>query len=56
MDHFFFSLGFSFRNYWYILKVARTAADLDGREQILTKDLSEAVSYVRIRQRYWKNG
>ena len=30
--------------------------DLDGREQILTKDLSEAVSYVRIRQRYWKNG
>ena len=56
MEHIFFSLGISIRMYGKILKVARTAADLDGREQILTKDLSEAVSYVRIRQRYWKNG
>ena len=56
MEHIFFSLGISVRMYGKILKVARTAADLDGREQILTKDLSEAVSYVRIRQRYWKNG
>ena len=52
MEHIFFSLGISVRMYGKILKVARTAADLDGREQILTKDLSEAVSYVRIRQRY----
>ena len=56
MEHIFFSLGISVRMYGMSLKVARTAADLDGREQILTKDLSEAVSYVRIRQRYWKNG
>ena len=56
MEHIFFTLGISIRMYGKILKVARTAADLDGREQILTKDLSEAVSYVRIRQRYWKNG
>ena len=56
MEHIFFSLGISVRMYGKILKVARTAADLDGREHILKKDLSEAVSYVRIRQRYWKNG
>lgn len=56
MEYAFSTLGISVRMYGKILKVARTAADLDGREQILKKDLSEAVSYVRIRQRYWRNG
>ena len=56
MEHIFFSLGISVGCTGRSTKVARTAADLDGREQILQKDLSEAVSYVRIRQRYWKNG
>ena len=35
MEHIFFSLGISVRMYGKILKVARTAADLDGREQKL---------------------
>lgn len=38
-------LGFSARAYNKVLKVARTIADLDGREDILPQDISEAVGY-----------
>ena len=38
-------LGLSARSYTRILKVARTIADLDGRESIRTSDLAEAASY-----------
>ncbi|MBQ2105351.1 MAG: hypothetical protein II253_00400, partial [Lachnospiraceae bacterium] len=36
-----------------ILKIARTTADMDGRMQVEHKDLCEAISYVRVRERYW---
>ena len=38
-------LGLSARAYHRILKVARTVADLEGREQILPQDVSEAIQY-----------
>ena len=38
-------LGLSVRGYDKILKVARTIADLDSREDILTPDVSEAIGY-----------
>jgi magnesium chelatase family protein len=38
-------LGFSARAYDRVLKVARTIADLDGREAIGTPDVSEAIQY-----------
>jgi magnesium chelatase family protein len=38
-------LGFSARAYDRILKVARTIADLDGREAVSLDDVSEAIGY-----------
>ncbi len=37
-----------------ILKVARTAADLDGAEKIEEIHMAEAISYRSIDKRYWK--
>jgi len=41
-------LGLSARAYHRILRVARTLADLDGRERIGTADLTEAIGYRRL--------
>lgn len=38
-------LGMSVRGYDKILKLARTIADLDSREEILPQDVSEAIGY-----------
>lgn len=43
----------SARSYHKILKVARTIADLAGREHISKEDLSEAVFYKTIDRSYW---
>lgn len=45
--------GFSARGFDKLLKVARTAADLDGEEQISRIHLCEAVSYRSFEKKYW---
>lgn len=45
--------GFSVRAYDKILKTARTIADLDGKKQIGTIHLSEAVAYRSFEKKYW---
>lgn len=45
IDHAMGRLGLSVRGYDKILKVARTIADLDSREEILVQDVSEAIGY-----------
>lgn len=51
----FEEMNLSARMYDKILKVARTTADMEGRDEIQHKDLCEAISYVRVRAKYWGN-
>ena len=41
------------RSYHQILRVARTIADLDGREKISEEHLSEALGYRMVDKKYW---
>ncbi len=53
LEQIFGKIGLSARGCHKILRVARTIADLDGKEQISRIHLSEAAGYRDLEERYW---
>lgn len=53
LQYVFEQRNWSARTYYRVLKVARTVADLEGKDQILEKHLIEAIAYRGVEQKYW---
>ena len=54
LEQAFKTMTMSARAYTRILKVARTIADLDGRENIDSMDIAEAIGYRSLDKKLWK--
>lgn len=54
LEQAFKTMNMSARAYTRILKVARTIADLDGRENIIDTDIAEAIGYRNLDKKLWK--
>ena len=54
MESIYQKLELTARSYHRILRVARTIADMDGSDEILTRHLSEAVCYRNVDKKFWE--
>ncbi len=53
MEDIYNNMKLGARAYHRTLKVARTIADMAGRDEIILDDLNEALLYRGIMERYW---
>lgn len=53
MKHAFQTMNLTARTYHKVLKVARTIADMDGKEEIEAVHLKEALGYRTLDKKYW---